>query len=169
MNHSEISWKVIDKFFYDNENILVKHHIDSYNNFFSTGIQEIFKDKNPIRFFKEQDKETQEYKYECELYLGGVNCDKIYYGKPIIYDESVDEIDRAHYMYPNEARLRNMTYGFTIHYDIDVKFKILIEIKDHKIILLNDRWIYNIIKHGYKEVLLPLQRDIAILQLFPSI
>ena len=130
MNHSEISWKIIDKFFKDNKHILVKHHIDSYNNFFSTGIQEIFKDKNPIRFFKEIDKETQEYKYECELYLGGINCDKIYYGKPVIYDETDDDIDRAHYMYPNEARLRNMTYGFTIHYDIDVKFKILIDKND---------------------------------------
>ena len=25
-------------------------------------------------------------------------------------------------MYPNEARLRNMTYGMTIHYDVDVEF-----------------------------------------------
>ena len=46
--------------------------------------------------------------------------------KPIIYDENDGE-KREHYMYPNEARLRNMTYGFTIHYDVDVKFKILID------------------------------------------
>ena len=39
-------------FFKDNEHILVKHHIDSYNNFFNKGIKEIFKDRNPIRFLK---------------------------------------------------------------------------------------------------------------------
>ena len=35
----------------------------------------------------------------------------------MIYDEG-----RSHFMYPNEARLRNMTYGITIHYDVDVEF-----------------------------------------------
>ena len=28
--------------------------------------------------------------------------------------------DRSHFMYPNEARLRNMTYGVTIHYDVEI-------------------------------------------------
>ena len=35
----------------------------------------------------------------------------------IIYDET-----NTHYMCPNEARLRDMTYGMTIHYDIDIDF-----------------------------------------------
>ena len=52
------------------------------------------------------------------MYFGGKNADKIYYGKPVIYDEFQDNTSREHYMYPNEARLRNMTYGFSIHYDI---------------------------------------------------
>lgn len=124
MNKEDISSKTIDKFF-DSENVIIKHHLDSYNEFFSVGIKNIFKDRNPIRIFKDLDKTTKEYKYECEIYLGGVNADKIYYGKPVIYDET-----REHYMYPNEARLRNMTYGFTIHYDVEMKVKILIDKED---------------------------------------
>ena len=129
MDSNDISWKIIDTMFKDNPNMIVKHHIDSYNQFFSTGLREVFKNNSPLRFFKEYDKDIDEYKLECELYFGGINADKIYYGKPIIYDENDGE-KREHYMYPNEARLRNMTYGFTIHYDVDVKFKILIDKKD---------------------------------------
>ena len=124
MNKNDISWKTINKFF-DNENIIVKHHLDSYNAFFSKGIKDIFKDRNPLRIFKELDQQTKLYKYECDIYLGGINADKIYYGKPVIYDD-----DREHYMYPNEARLRNMTYGFTIHYDVTMKIRILIDKED---------------------------------------
>ncbi len=124
MNTNDISWKTINKFF-QNENIVVKHHLDSYNSFFSNGIKDIFKDRNPLRVFKDLDQSTKLYKYECDIYLGGENADKIYYGKPIIFDN-----DREHYMYPNEARLRNMTYGFTIHYDVTMKIRILIDKED---------------------------------------
>ena len=64
MNQSDISWKTIDKYFKDNENIVVKHHLDSYNAFFSHGIKEILKDRNPLRIFKDLDQETKLYKYE---------------------------------------------------------------------------------------------------------
>jgi DNA-directed RNA polymerase II subunit RPB2 len=110
-------WLIIDKYFNDNPNYLVAHHIESYNSFFNEGIKRIFKEKNPIRLMKEQDKATNEFAMRCDLYLGGKNGDKLYYGKPVIYDE-----DREHFMYPNEARLRNMTYGITIHFDVEVDF-----------------------------------------------
>ena len=62
MNSNDISWKTINRYFKNNPNIIVNHHIDSYNAFFSKGIKEIFKDRNPIRFFKEYDKDAKEYK-----------------------------------------------------------------------------------------------------------
>ena len=113
-----ISWKIIDKYFTDNPNNLVAHHLDSYNDFFNNGINNIFRENNPIRFIeREEDAETPETRNGCLLYLGGKDGSKIYFGKPVIYDENY-----MHYMYPNDARLRNMTYGITIHYDVDVDF-----------------------------------------------
>ena len=113
-----LSWKIIDKFFNDNPNVLVSHHLESYNEFFKNGIYRIFRENNPIRFIeREEDGRDISKRNECMLYLGGKEGTKIYYGKPIIYDDN-----NAHYMYPNDARLRNMTYGITIHYDVDVDF-----------------------------------------------
>ena len=120
---TNMSWNLIDKYFKDNPNNLVAHHLESYNNFFTREIHNIFKENNPIRFIerenKEATKEKQEQRNQCLLYLGGKDGTKIYFGKPIIYDDN----HYTHYMYPNDARLRNMTYGITIHYDVDIEFK----------------------------------------------
>ena len=118
----DIAWKLIDKYFKDNPYNLVAHHLDSYNDFFTTGIYNIFKENNPIRFIEREDKDDpdNEKRDECSVYLGGKNGDKIYFGKPIIYDNVSYSAKSAHYMYPNDARLRNMTYGITVHYDVDI-------------------------------------------------
>ena len=115
-----LPWLVIDKYFKDNPNVFVSHHLDSYNDFFNDGIKRVFKEKNPIKIMKQQDPKTNEFRYRANVYLGGREGNKLYYGKPVIYDDN-----REHFMYPNEARLRNMTYGITIHYDVDVEFLIM--------------------------------------------
>jgi DNA-directed RNA polymerase II subunit RPB2 len=121
MNNNEInniSWKLIDKYFTDNPNNLVAHHLESYNEFFKNGIYRIFHENNPIKFIERSDETIEKCKRNmCMLYLGGKNGKQIYFGKPIIYDDH-----HSHYMYPNDARLRNMNYGITIHYDVDVDF-----------------------------------------------
>ena len=117
-NKDKLSWKIIDKYFSDNPNNLVAHHLESYNDFFNHGINRIFRENNPIRFIeREEETDNASKRNECLLYLGGKDGSKIYFGKPIIYDDN-----HAHYMYPNDARLRNMTYGTTIHYDVEVDF-----------------------------------------------
>ena len=117
---NDIPWKVIDMYFRDNPSALIDHHLVSYNDFFNTGIKQLLKEKNPIRFIKDQHEETKEFQYQAYIYMGGKNADRIYYGKPIIYDDN----DQEHIMYPNEARLRNMTYAFTIHVDLEIEFQI---------------------------------------------
>jgi DNA-directed RNA polymerase II subunit RPB2 len=120
INHEELAWLIIDKYFSDDPNILVKHHLESFNDFFNNKIYNIFKEKNPILIIKEQDETTKEYNYKAEIYIGGIDGKRLYFGKPIIYDTN-----REHYMFPNEARLRNMTYAITLHVDVEVVYKIM--------------------------------------------
>ena len=117
MDNSTI-WKVIDSYFRDNPQCLVSHHIESYNDFMKRSIFQIFKEKNPVVLNARYDEKIDDYRSQCYMYMGGKEGNKIYYGKPVIYDDD----DNSHYMFPNEARLRNMTYGMTIHYDIEIEF-----------------------------------------------
>jgi DNA-directed RNA polymerase II subunit RPB2 len=116
---NEIQWDIIDKFFGDNRYCLIDHHLKSYNKFYEKDIFNIFREKNPVKIQKEYNQKTGDYDLQCYMYMGGKTGKKIYYGKPVIFDE-----ENTHFMYPNEARLRDMTYGFTIHYDIEIDFVI---------------------------------------------
>ena len=116
MDNSAI-WNVINKYFEENPQSLVRHHTESYNDFFKNGIFQIFKEQNPLRISTKYDEKLGEYRSQCVMYFGGKDGSKIYYGKPVIYDDN-----NSHYMFPNEARLRNMTYGMTVHYDIEIEY-----------------------------------------------
>jgi len=116
MDNSAI-WNVINKYFEENPQSLVRHHTESYNDFFKNGIFQIFKEQNPLRISTKYDEKLGEYRSQCLMYFGGKDGSKIYYGKPVIYDDN-----NSHYMFPNEARLRNMTYGMTVHYDIEIEY-----------------------------------------------
>ena len=112
-------WKLIDTYFRDNPQALVRHHVDSYNDFFKTGIQQIFKETNPLKLELDydDDKKVMDFRSKAHMYFGGKDGSKVYIGKPTIHDEG-----NPHYMFPNECRLRNMTYGLTVHYDLEIEF-----------------------------------------------
>jgi DNA-directed RNA polymerase II subunit RPB2 len=116
MSVEDYHFSFIERYF--KENSLVEHHISSCDNFYDVSIPKIFADMNPIRYYGIM--ELDKYKYSARIYIGGKNTDKIYYGKPIVFDEN-----NQHYMFPNEARLRNMTYGISIHYDVDIELDVL--------------------------------------------
>ena len=119
---NDIKWKMIHSHFNEDPHSLVRHHLESYNDFFNNDIFKIFKENNPIRLSSKYDDSIKDYREQCLLYFGGKDGSKIYFGKPVIYDDT-----NAHYMIPNEARMRNMTYGMTIHYDIDVEIIRILE------------------------------------------
>jgi DNA-directed RNA polymerase II subunit RPB2 len=131
--NDELVWKIINSHFNENPQSLVAHHIESYNDFYANGIQQIFKEKNPVRISSKYDETINDYRYQCLLYFGGKDGSRIYYGKPVIHDNN-----NAHYMIPNEARMRNMTYAMTIHYDIEVEYVRLLEPGEEPILVGTD-------------------------------
>jgi DNA-directed RNA polymerase II subunit RPB2 len=110
----ELSLKYIDEYF--NANTLVDHQIDSCNHFYENNIKEILNDLNPIKYtYKNELDETD--MYSIYIYIGGRNIDKIQFNSPMIVE------DTKRKLYPNECRLKNITYATTIYYKIEVEFK----------------------------------------------
>ncbi len=104
-------WKLIDNYFQENPRHLVQHQLDSYNDFFNVEIIEMFQKRNPVIM------------NDFRIYFGGKDGDDVKYGKAIIKgkDKNGDEITRA--LFPNEARLRLLSYNFEIQYNVIVYFK----------------------------------------------
>lgn len=120
-NHSNhqnsVAWNILDAYFSENPNALVAPHLESFNHFSLQDIKSTLEKQNPIAFEDEQGN-------ICHLYLGGKNGEKVAFGKPVIYENN-----EASYMYPNDARLCNMTYCSLVH--VDVEMEILLK-KDEK-------------------------------------
>jgi DNA-directed RNA polymerase II subunit RPB2 len=161
---NDISWSILDKYFTQDPNHLVRHHLDSYNNFYKNGIFNIFKENNPIRFLRNIDNESNGKDInEIKIYLGKKDGKSIYFGKPIIYDESNDK--NIHYMYPNDARLRNMTYAITIHYDIEVEYIYHVKDESQKNVKIENTIVHQNIYLGRFPIM--LQSDLCILSTLP--
>ena len=65
---------IIDTYFRDNPYYKSQHQLDSFNEFIKSdvnGIQYIIKRENPLRIYKEQDKDdVNKYRYEISIYFG---------------------------------------------------------------------------------------------------
>lgn len=120
INIEKCVFHIIDQFF--KSNTFVDHHIHSVDHFYDNDIKQIFSDLNPLTFNidkKRQDtnEKGESKEYEMKLYFGGKNVENIFFGKPILYEN-----EKSRLLYPNEARLRNITYAMSIHCDIEVEF-----------------------------------------------
>ena len=123
LNLEQDIWKIIYSYFENNKYYMTNHHLDSFNDYILNKIPQTLKENNPqvvlLGARKEKDKDKK-YKYEVEIYYGGEKGDKISIGKPIIYHG--DNVKKQ--MFPNEARLKNLTYATHIFCDIFVRYKI---------------------------------------------
>ena len=106
----------VNKLPYKKNYYLTNHHLDSYNDFVLNKIPQTLKENNPQTIFlqREEDKDYN-YKYEIDLYYGGIEGKEIFIGKPVI-----DHQDTRKQMFPNEARLKNLTYASHIFCNIEM-------------------------------------------------
>ena len=86
MDIQKDTWHVINSYFESTEDYLLKHHIDSYNDFIETKLPQLFREVRDQFVVRSGIPDDKKYLYRAEIYFGGRNGDKFYLGKPTIYD-----------------------------------------------------------------------------------
>ena len=109
---------LLNKYFKTFSYPFTHHHINSYDNFIANDIPAIIKASNPILLLEEKIGNTDEYAYKVEIFIGGLNGDQFFIGTPTISLKGNSEI-RA--LYPNEARLRNLSYAASVETNIVIR------------------------------------------------
>ena len=112
----ELSEKLLNLYYTTIDYPWTRHHIDSYDQFISSDLPAIIKSSNPIIVLEDQIGSTGEYAYKAELFIGGMDGTKLTIGTPTLNLQ-----DQTRILFPNEARLRNLTYGSTVQADIAVR------------------------------------------------
>ena len=137
INYSEDVWVIIDSYFKNVTNYLTKNQINSYNTFLDINIPKTIRQFNPIELpygCRDCDNPLDpNYLFELKITVGGsidnsevLNDGKgIYIGKPIIQElKQINETEielHKKTLYPNEARLKNLTYKTDILVDIIIE------------------------------------------------
>ena len=98
---------VIDTYFQDTLNPMVRHHLDSFREFLDVKIPRFIKASNPRSHIVDDNRTLR-------VYIGGKSGDKLKYKSP------VDEEGNA--ILPHKCRLENKTYSFDIYATIDIEY-----------------------------------------------
>ena len=124
MNIEKDTWHIINSYFKSEPEYIAKHHIDSYNDFIVKKLPQIFKEQSKQLVYRNGIPADTKLRYSANIYIGGRDGTKFYIGKPTIYDHETKEM---RILYPNEARLKNITYGCDVYYDVEVDYSLLDE------------------------------------------
>jgi DNA-directed RNA polymerase II subunit RPB2 len=115
-----LSRQLLQTYFDTFEYPFTRHHIDSFDQFLTQDLPALIKANNPILIVK-FDEQKQKILYKTEIFVGGLNGDEIQIGTPTI---SLQQTKEVRLLFPNEARLRNLSYSSTVYANILVRVSI---------------------------------------------
>tara|TARA_Y100000992_G_C21273865_1_gene498683 strand:- start:91 stop:3639 length:3549 start_codon:yes stop_codon:yes gene_type:complete len=112
----EYPWYLIESYF-DKDHLtkLVRHQIESYNNFVESNIEKTIMMFNPVHICSDHDYDKVNNTYLLEMFITFSNF-QIH--KPQIHENN----GATKLMFPQEARLRNFTYSSTMTVDLNIKY-----------------------------------------------
>ena len=112
-----IVWEVIANYFKTNDHFITKHHLDSYNDFAQKMIPRVITTLNPIIKYSFDEVKKDKEIHRIEVYVGGVDGKKIYFDHP-----TITHMDKTQAMFPNDARLNDMTYAMNLICDVEIVY-----------------------------------------------
>jgi len=117
-DYTEEPYNLIESYF-DGKHLerLVRHQLESYNNFVNFQIQKTIQMFNPVVIRSDHDYNESKDKYFLEVFINFTNF-KLY--PPQIHENN----GATKTMLPQEAKLRNFTYASTMTVDINIKYVI---------------------------------------------
>ena len=112
----EEPWTIIESYFKGQHlDQLVRHQLESYNNFISYQITKTIEMFNPVHIASEHDYDTKTGKYALEIF---VTFENFHLHRPQIHENN----GATKLMFPQEARLRNFTYASVMNVDMKIKY-----------------------------------------------
>ena len=112
----ETPWDIIQSYFTGQHlERLVRHQIESYNNFIEHQTMKTIEMFNDINIKSEQDFDPSSGKYRLELFISFSNFSLF---RPQIHENN----GATKLMFPQEVRSRNFTYASAMTIDINIKF-----------------------------------------------
>jgi len=115
-NYIEQPWDIIESYFKGQHlDRLVRHQLESYNNFVGYQIIKTIEMFNPVHIASEQDYDPKSEKYALEIFI---TFENFHLYRPQIHENN----GAIKLMFPQEARLRNFTYASAMTIDINIKY-----------------------------------------------
>ena len=118
MSEQEKMWSIIESYF-DKKHLqqLVKHQIESYNDFIENQMEKTIEMFNPVVIHSEHDYIKEKNFYTLEIFINFKNVN--------MYRAQIHENNGAtKLMFPNDARLRSFTYASNVTIDLEIKYVI---------------------------------------------